>query len=74
MRNDVDILPRDCGRPAARPLRAGLGHQGTLAFSFVVLVEKDDDPVGLPAKLVRPRGVRVERSEMPVAAHGVEQR
>jgi len=53
---------------------AGLGHHGTLAFSFVVLVEKDDDPVGLPAKLVRPRGVRVERSEMSVAAHGVEQR
>jgi|SRR6516164_5267749 len=37
---------------------AGLGHHGTLAFSFVVLVEKDDDPVGLPAKLARPRGVR----------------
>src|SRR6516165_5977039 len=59
--------------PPTGRLAAGLLDYGAPAFGVVVLVEINDNPVGLPPELVRPRGIRIERSEMPAVAHGMEQ-
>src|SRR5271166_1331489 len=60
--------------PSFGRFAAGLGDDGALAFGAIVLVKINDDPVGLPPELASPRGDRIERSEIPAIAHGMEQR
>jgi hypothetical protein len=59
--------------PPAGRFAAGLSDHGALAFGLAILVKIDDHPVGHPPELVSPRGIRIEPSEMPGVAHGVQQ-
>ena len=57
---------------AQRPVR--LGYDGSLAFSMIVIVKVDDDPILRAAELMRPRRVRKQGREMPTGAARVQYR
>lgn len=69
--NPIRLVPAD--NPPTGCLAAGLGDHRALALGLAVFVKINDDPAGYPPKLVGPRGVRVERREMPRTADGGEQ-